>query len=324
MRADPAPAAKEAATPAEVAGEDTGAEAKEEKTGLDKDKPTVADVKAANEAVLAPKPMKIGSEFDRTMAEAQATDAQEALDVAKHDAIGKGIISDMYKKRAQDKLDDAEKKRIAEDRMVEILQARQDVLDAQEKARQAAAFKAHKAHVLHVKEHYAGLEAKAAAEVAAAHEAWKAKYGAQKRLPLGTPAETWTANMPEHVMDDPDFHIKAPAPIDKLLKDAKKAEDAAEEAAKPAPAKPIEVPKVPTAAEAEADLAAKEGKGPPVAAVKEAAAEAAAAEAAPAFVQIFGNPHRLSQKKKRAMAKDDDESESSDSDSGSDSDSDSD
>lgn len=230
------------------------------------------------------------------MAEAQAVDAAEALDVAKHDAIGKGIISDMYKARAQAKLDDAEKARIAADRMVEILQARQDVNDAQEKARQAAAFKAHKAHVLHVKEHYANLEAKAAAEVASAHEAWKAKYGAQKRLPLDTPGETWTANMPEHVMDDPDFHIKAPAPIEKMLKDAAKAEAAAEEKAKPPPAKPIEVPKVPTPAEAEADQKAKEGKGPPASVAKEAAAE----EAPAAFVQMYARPKFLSQKKHKS------------------------
>lgn len=52
MRADPAPA-KEAATPAEVAGEDTGAaEPKEEKKGLDKDKPTAEDVKQAAKEVL--------------------------------------------------------------------------------------------------------------------------------------------------------------------------------------------------------------------------------------------------------------------------------
>lgn len=105
----------------------------------------------------------------------------------------------MYKGRAQKKLDDAESKKIAGERMVELLKARQDVNDAGEKARQASAFKAHKAHVLHVKEHYANLEARAAAELAADHAAWKTKYGAQKRLPLDTAGETWTANMPEHV-----------------------------------------------------------------------------------------------------------------------------
>lgn len=72
----------------------------EGKEGLEKDRPTAEDVKAANEAVLKPKPMKVGSEFDRTMSEAQSDDAQDSLDVAKHDAIGKGIIADMYKSRA--------------------------------------------------------------------------------------------------------------------------------------------------------------------------------------------------------------------------------
>merc|ERR1711981_1308795 len=119
-----------------------------------------------------------------------------------------------------------------------------------EKERQAAAFKAHKAHVLHVKEHYANLEAAAAKEVADAHAAWKARYGAQKRLPLDTPGETWTANMPDHVIENPDFHVKAPAPVEKVMADAAKAE-----------------------AKAESDAAPK----------KEAAAE----EAAPAFVQLY-------------------------------------
>merc|ERR1711981_418340 len=99
-----------------------------------------------------------------------------------------------------------------------------------EKERQAAAFKAHKAHVLHVKEHYAKLEADAAKEVADAHAAWKTKYGAQKRLPLDTPGETWTANMPDHVIEDADFHVKAPAPVEKVIADAAKAEAAAEAA----------------------------------------------------------------------------------------------
>lgn len=45
------------------------------KEGLEKDQPTAEDVKKANEEVMKPKPMKTGSEFDRTMAEAQADDA---------------------------------------------------------------------------------------------------------------------------------------------------------------------------------------------------------------------------------------------------------
>lgn len=144
----------------------------------------------------------------------------------------------MYKARAQAKLDAAAKAEKASIDMVEILKARMDVNAAAEKARQAAAFKAHKAHVLHVKEHYAKLEADAAAEVAAAHAAWKTKYNAQKRLPLDTPGETWTANMPDHVIEDGDFHVKAPKPIEAVLKDQKKAEDKAEADAAPAEAAP--------------------------------------------------------------------------------------
>merc|ERR1719504_152619 len=108
-----------------------------------------------------------------------------------------------------------------------------EVNAAADKERQAAAFKAHKAHVLHVKEHYARLEANAAQEVADAHAAWKARYNAQKRLPLDTPGETWVANMPDHVIEDPDFHVKAPAPIEKVLNDAAKAEAKAESDANP-------------------------------------------------------------------------------------------
>merc|ERR1719263_1006116 len=162
-----------------------------------------------------------------------ADDAAEAASVAKHDALGKSIIADMYKGRAQKKLDDAAAAEKAQADMVEVLKKRIEINEAAEKARQAAAFKAHKAHVLHVKEHYAKLEADAAKEVADAHAAWKAKYGAQKRLPLDTAGETWTANMPDHVIEDGDFHVKAPAPVDKLLNDAKAAEDKAEADAAP-------------------------------------------------------------------------------------------
>lgn len=137
--------------------------------------------------------------------------------------------------------------------MVEILDARKKVNEAQEEARQSASFKAHKAHVLHVKEHYANLEARAAAEVAADHADWKSRYGAQKRLPLDTAADTWTANMPEHVLDSHDFWISAPAPAEKIMADAEKKEAAAEKAAQPPPPKPVEVPKVPTKEEAEQD-----------------------------------------------------------------------
>ena len=152
--------------------------------------------------------------------------------------------------------------------MVEVLKARQEINAAAEKTRQAASFKAHKAHVLHVKEHYAKLEADSAAEVAAAHGVWKAKYGGQKRLPLDTPGETWVANMPDHVIEDGDFHVKAPAPLEKVMADAAKAEAKAEEA----PAK--------AAAPAEA-----------------AAAAAPAEEAAPAFVQLYRSRRSLAQQR---------------------------
>jgi len=81
-----------------------------------------------------------------------------------------------------------------------------------------------------VKEHYANLEAGAAKEVSGAHAAWKARYDGQKRLPLETPGETWAANMPDHVIEEPDFYIRAPSPIGKVLADAKAAEAKAEEA----------------------------------------------------------------------------------------------
>ena len=156
--------------------------------------------------------------------------------------------------------------------MVEVLKARMEVNAAAEKDRQAAAFKAHKAHVPHVKEHYANLEAAAAKEVADAHGAWKTRYGAQKRLPLDTPGETWVANMPDHVVEEADFHVKAPAPIEKVMADAAKAEAKAETDAAPA--------------------------APAAAAPADAAAEAApAAEAAaPAFVQLYRS-RNLAQKR---------------------------
>jgi len=85
----------------------------------------------------------------------------------------------MYRSRAQKKLDDAAAAEKASADMVEVLKKRIEINEAAEKERQAAAFKAHKAHVLHVKEHYARLEADSAKEVADAHATWKAKYGSQ-------------------------------------------------------------------------------------------------------------------------------------------------
>jgi len=166
--------------------------------------------------------------------------------------------------------------------MVEVLKKRIEINEAAEKARQAAAFKAHKAHVLHVKEHYAKLEADAAAEVAGAHSAWRAKYNAQKRLPLDTAGETWTANMPDHVIEDGDFHVKAPAPVETLLKAQKAAEDKAEATA----------------------------AGP------------AAEEAAPAFVQLYRRRNLAQQKAESESSESsgsDTSTSSSDSSSGSDS-----
>merc|ERR1712010_275351 len=135
--------------------------------------------------------------------------------------------------RAQAKLDAAAKAEKANADMVEVLKGRMEVNAAAEKARQAASFKAHKADVLHVKEHYAKLEADSAKEVADAHAAWKARYNAQKRLPLDTPGETWTANMPDHVIENPDFHVRAPAPVEKIIAEQAKAEAKAEAAANP-------------------------------------------------------------------------------------------
>lgn len=68
--------------------------------------------------------------------------------------------------------------------------------------------------------------------------------------------------MPDHVIEDADFHVKAPAPVEKVLNDAAKAE-----------------------AKAEAEANPEKPKG------KKAAAAAAAAEApaaaAPSFVQLY-------------------------------------
>lgn len=254
--------------------------------------PTAEEVKAEAAAVLKPKATPQTSEAQRSWAESRADDAEEAASVARHDALGKSIFADMYKGRAQKKLDDAAAAEKASEDMVEILKKRIEINAAAEKARQAASFKAHKAHVLHVKEHYAKLEADAAKEVADAHSTWKARYNAQKRLPLDTPAETWTANMPEHVVDEPDFHVKAPAPIEKVMADAKKAEDKAEADAAPKPAEKAEAP--------------------------------AAEEAAPAFVQLYRNRRQLAQQKAESESESESESSgstdtsSSSSDSGSD------
>lgn len=191
-------------------------------------------------------------------------------------------------------MDDAAKEEAAKAEMVEILKARTAVNLAQEKANNAAAYKAHKAHVQSIKEIYATRDKVAYDEMAAERAEWKGRYGSQHRLPLETPGETWIANMPEHVIEDPVFHIKAPKPIAALLAEAKEKEAAAEEAAKPvvAPMKKIDVEEeVKAAAKSPVvEQAAKE------AGEKPAEEKAPAAEAEPAFIQL-NRRERFAQKK---------------------------
>ena len=84
--------------------------------------------------------------------------------------------------------------------------------------------------------------------------------------------------MPDHVVDEPDFHVKAPAPVEKVLNDAAKAEQAAEDVANP--------PK------------------------KVEAAAAAEPAAAPSFVQLYRS-RNLAQKKARVEESESSGSESS-------------
>merc|ERR1719182_594840 len=100
--------------------------------------PTAEEVKAEAAAVLKPKAADQSTEAQRTWAEARADDAAEAASVAHHDALGKEIFADMYRQRAQDKLDDAAKAEKASQDMVEVLKARMEVNDAAERQRQAA------------------------------------------------------------------------------------------------------------------------------------------------------------------------------------------
>jgi hypothetical protein len=97
--------------------------------------PTAEDVKAEAAAVLKPKAADQSSEAQRTWAESRADDAAEAASVAKHDALGKVIFSDMYKGRAQSKLDAAAAAEKASNDMVEVLKARLEVNAAAEKDR---------------------------------------------------------------------------------------------------------------------------------------------------------------------------------------------
>lgn len=75
--------------------------------------------------------------------------------------------------------------------------------------------------------------------------------------------------MPDHVIEDADFHIKAPKPVEQLLKEAAEKEKKAEDDAKPAEKGPVKIPDV------------KEEIAKAAAAPEDAQAKA---DAAPAFV----------------------------------------
>merc|ERR1711998_327337 len=137
-----------AAAAPEAAGDAAGAaDAKEAaaqaKEAVKEKMPTAEDVKKEAAEVLKPKAADQSTEAQRTWAEARADDAAEAASVAHHDALGKAIFAGMYKGRAQDKLDAAAKAEKANRDMVEVLKKRMEINEAAEKARQAAAFKAH-------------------------------------------------------------------------------------------------------------------------------------------------------------------------------------
>jgi len=117
MRAEPA----EAAADAEPSEAEQKAEAKEE---VKEKLPTAADTIKAAQEVLKNKPL---APLEAEMAEARRADAEEAKAVAKHDAIGKGIIADMYASRAAAKVAAAEAAENAENKMVEVLKARMEV-----------------------------------------------------------------------------------------------------------------------------------------------------------------------------------------------------
>ena len=92
--------------------------------------PTAEQVKAEAAAVLKPRPADQSTEAQRTWAESRADDAAEAASVAHHDALGREIFADMYRTRAQDKLDDAAKAEKASADMVEVLRGRMEVNEA--------------------------------------------------------------------------------------------------------------------------------------------------------------------------------------------------
>jgi hypothetical protein len=64
--------------------------------------------------------------------------------------------------------------------------------------------------------------------------------------------------MPDHVIDNPYFHVRAPAPPEKIMEEAKKSEDKAEEDAKPKEDVEKIEKKVEDKKDAEAEVAAKD------------------------------------------------------------------
>jgi hypothetical protein len=126
----PAEAAGDAGAEAAAGAAEAAAQAKEK---VKEETPTAESVKKEAEAVLKPKAADQSSEAQRTWAEARADDAAEAASVAKHDALGKEIFADMYRTRAQDKLDAAAEAEKTSQDMVEVLKARMEVNDAAER-----------------------------------------------------------------------------------------------------------------------------------------------------------------------------------------------
>merc|ERR1719263_337028 len=125
--------AKPAEAAADAGAEGAAAAAAEAKEAVKEKLPTAEDVKAEAAAVLKPKAADQSTEAQRTWAEARADDAAEAASVAHHDALGKEIFADMYRSRAQGKLDDAAAAEKASADMVEVLKARMEVNEAAER-----------------------------------------------------------------------------------------------------------------------------------------------------------------------------------------------
>jgi len=128
--ADPAPDAEAAADAGAEPAAQAAAEAKE---AVKEANPTAEDVKKEAAAVLKPKAADQSTEAQRTWSEARSDDAAENASVAHHDALGKEIFADMYRTRAQDKLDAAAKAEKASADMVEVLKGRMEVNEAAER-----------------------------------------------------------------------------------------------------------------------------------------------------------------------------------------------